>query len=116
VEEYGARMVVISDVFGVLADERSEVEEGEARRLAETVRRGIDAVRKEALVFTTIVTSTPHDAVITGCADVLVSLEESDPCIRGELLKHPFMRPTSRQFTLRDLLFHNKHAAQERGA
>ena len=108
VDEYGATMVVLTDAFGVLG-EGSEVEGDEAKRLADAVRRGIDAVRKRGvLVFETLVTRTPYDGAVTDHADVVVGLEESGPYIRGTLLKHPFMRPTSRQFTLRDLLFHSK--------
>jgi len=111
-DEYGARMVVLSDVFGVLMDERSEVDEQEGRRLAEAVARAIDAARKDALVFTTLATKTPYDRAVAGRADVLVELEEVGGRIVGTMVRHPFMKPASRQFTLRDLLFHNRRPAK----
>ena len=109
VDEYGAKVVVLSDVLGML-NEESGLREDEARRLAGAVRRGLDEVRKEkkVLAFMTLVTKTPYDRVITDSADVVVGLEASGQSIEGTLLKHPFRKaPSSRQFTARDLLFHN---------
>jgi hypothetical protein len=113
VDEYGAKVVVLSDVLGML-NEESGLREDEARRLAGAVRRGLDEVRKEkkVLAFMTLVTETPYDRVMTDRADIVVELEESgssSSSIEGTLLKHPFRKSpsSSRQFTLRDLLFHN---------
>jgi len=109
VDEYGARVVVLSDVLGLL-NEESGLREDEARRLAGAVRRGLEEVRREkkVLAFTTLITKTPYDRVMTDHADVLVGLEEAGPAIEGTLLKHPFKKSaSSRRFTLRDLLFHN---------
>jgi hypothetical protein len=109
VDEYGAKVVVLSDVLGMLSEE-SGLREDEARRLAGAVRRGLDEVRteKKVLAFMTLVTKTPYDRVITDSADVVVGLEGSGQSIEGTLLKHPFRKaPSSRQFTARDLLFHN---------
>jgi len=108
VDEYGAKVVVLSDVFGML-NEESGLREDEARRLAGAVRRGLEQVKREkkVLAFMTLVTKTPYDRVMTDHADVLVGLEESGASIEGTLLKHPFRKPVSRRFTLRDLLFHN---------
>jgi len=116
VDEYGAKVVVLSDVLGLLNDE-SGLREDEARRLAGAVRRGLDEVRKEkkVLTFMTLVTRTPYDRVMTDHADVLVGLEESGPSIEGTLLKHPFGKPSSRQFRLRDLLFHNSPGRRAAG-
>ena len=109
VDEYGAKVVVLSDVLGLLNEEQG-LHEDEARRLAAAVRRGLEKVRKEkkVLTFMTLVTKTPYDRAMTDHADVLVGLEESGQSIEGTLLKHPFRKShTSRRFTLRDLLFHN---------
>jgi len=116
VDEYGAKVVVLSDVLGML-NEESGLREDEARRLAGAVRRGLDAVRKEkkVLTFMTLVTKTPYDRVITDHADVVVGLEESGRSIEGTLLKHPFGKPSSRHFTLRDLLFHNHPSGRAGG-
>lgn len=108
VDEYGAKVVVLSDVLGML-NEESGLREDEARRLAGAVQRGLEDVRREkkVLAFMTLVTKTPYDRVITDRADVLVGLEESGASIEGTLLKHPFRKlQSSRRFTLRDLLFH----------
>ncbi len=109
VDEYGAKVVVLSDVLGLL-NEESGLREDEARRLAGAVRRGLDDVRREkkVLTFMTLVARTPYDRVVTDHADVLVGLEGSGASIEGTLLKHPFGKPSSRRFTLRDLLFHNR--------
>jgi len=109
VDDYGAKVVVLSDALGLL-NEESGLREDEARRLAGAVRRGLEEVRteKKVLTFTTLVTKTPYDRVMTDHADILVDLEESGSSIEGTLLKHPFRKsPTSRQFKLRDLLFHS---------
>jgi len=115
VDEYGAKVVVLSDVLGLL-NEESGLREDEARRLAGAVRRGLEEVReKRVLTFMTLVTKTPYDRVITDHADVLVGLEESGTSVEGTLLKHPFKKsPSSRQFRLRDLLFHN-HPSRKGG-
>lgn len=117
VDEYGAKVVVLSDVLGML-NEESGLREDEARRLAGAVRRGLERVKKEkkVLAFMTLVTKTPYDRVMTDHADVVVGLEESGASIEGTLLKHPFRKqPSSRRFTLRDLLFHNRPGGKAGG-
>jgi hypothetical protein len=114
VDEYGAKMVVLSDVLGVLSDE-TEVDEDEAKRLAGAVRLGMEKVRREkkVLTFMTLITKTPYDGMITDHADVLVGLEGPDPYVKGTLLKHPFKNSSSsQQFRVRDLLFHNQPKGQ----
>jgi Rad51 len=108
VDEYGAKVVVVSDALGML-NEESGLREDEARRLAGAVRSGLDEVRREkrVLTFLTLVTRTPYDRAITDHADVLVGLEGSGQAVEGTLLRHPFGKPASRRFALRDLLFHN---------
>jgi DNA-directed RNA polymerase subunit RPC12/RpoP len=110
VDEYGSRVVVLSDVLGMLNPE-SELREDDARRLAAAVRDGVEKLKKEkkVLVFETLVTQTLYDKTLTDRADIVVGLEASpDRYIEGTLLKHPFQKsPVSRRFTLRDLLFHN---------
>jgi hypothetical protein len=110
VDEYGAKVVVLSDILGMLSEEEG-LREDEAKRLAGAVRRGLETVMKEkkVLAFVTLVTRTPYDRLLTDHADVLVELEESGPRIEGRLVKHPFRKQgVSRQFALRDLLFHNQ--------
>jgi hypothetical protein len=110
VDKYEAKVVVLSDVLGLLNGE-SGLREDEARRLVGAVQQGLEEVRrrKKVLAFMTLVTKTPYDRVMTDHVDVLVGLEESGASIEGTLLKHPFREaPSSRRFTLRDLLFHNR--------
>ncbi len=117
VDEYGAKVVVLSDVLGMLSED-SGVREDEARRLAGAVRRGLSEVKRKrkVLTFMTLVTKTPYDRVITDHADILVGLEETGSSIEGTLLKHPFRKsPSSRSFKLRDLLFHNQPSRKEAG-
>jgi len=109
VDEYGAKVVVLSDVLGML-NEESGLREDEAKRLAGAVRRGLGEVmrKKKVLAFMTLVTKTPYDRLITDHADVVVGLEEAGSSIEGTLLKHPLRKAAStRRFTPRDLLFHN---------
>jgi hypothetical protein len=115
VDEYGAKVVVLSDVFGML-NEEAGLREDEARRLAGAVRRGLEQVKREkkVLAFVTLVTKTPYDRAMTDHADVLVGLEESGEAIEGTLLKHPFGKRASRRFTPHDLLFHN-HPSRKAG-
>ncbi len=118
VDDYGAKVVVLSDVLGMLNEEQG-LREDEAKRLACAVQRGLEKVKKKkVLVFMTLVTKTPYDRVVTDRADVLVGLEESGQSIEGKLLKHPFRRSssTSRRFTLRDLLFHNRPGRRAGGS
>jgi hypothetical protein len=113
VDEYGAKVVVLSDVLGML-NEESGLREDEARRLAGAVWRGLEEVRRErkVLAFMTLVTKTPYDRVVTDHADILVELEEVGPSIEGTMLKHPFVKaPSSRKFRLRDLLSHGRKGA-----
>jgi len=117
VDEYGAKVVVLSDILGMLNGE-SQLREDEAWRLAGAVRRGLEQVKKErkVLAFVTLVTRTPYDRAMTDHADVLVGLEESGQYIEGTLLKHPFgRRRASQRFKLIDLLFHNT-PGKRRGA
>lgn len=108
VDEYGAKVVVLSDVLGMLGEEQG-LRSDEAKRLAGAVWRGLEEVRRDrkVLVFVTLVTKTPYDGAVTDHADVVVRLEGSGQSIEGSLVKHPFGRPPiSRRFKARDLLFH----------
>ncbi len=108
VDRYGAKIVVLSDILGMLNEEQG-LREDEAKRLAGAVWRGLEGARKERkfLAFVTLITKTPYDRAITEHVDVLVSLEGSGESIEGTLLKHPFKKsPSSRRFKVRDLLFH----------
>jgi len=109
VDDYGAKVVVLSDVLGMLNEEQG-VDEDEARRLAGAVKRGLAKVKeKRVLTFMTLITKTPYDRAVTDQADIVVDLVERGPYIEGTLLKHPFRKsPSSRSFRLRDLLFHNQ--------
>jgi hypothetical protein len=117
VDEYGAKVVVLSDVLGML-NEESGLREDEAKRLAGAVRRGLGEVmrKKKVLAFMTLVTKTPYDRLITDHADIVVGLEEVGSSIEGTLLKHPFRKAaSSRRFKPRDLLFHNHPSRKAAG-
>jgi hypothetical protein len=117
VDEYGAKVVVLSDVLGML-NEESGLREDEARRLAVAVKRGLGEVmrKRKVLAFITLVTKTPYDRVVTDHADVVVGLEESGSSIEGTLLKHPLRKATtSRRFKPRDLLLHNQRGGKAGG-
>jgi hypothetical protein len=110
IDAYGARVVLLADSLGVMREE-SGLRDDEATRLAQAIRCGIDCVRREkrVLTFVTLVTETKYDSVMTDDADVLVDFQDRGPCIKGTLVKHPLRRrPSSQEFSVHDLLFHNK--------
>ncbi|MDG7021461.1 MAG: hypothetical protein JRN23_05985, partial [Nitrososphaerota archaeon] len=115
VDEYGAKVVVLSDVFGTLGEEAGLRAE-EARRLAGAVARGMGELRrKKVLVFATLGAKTPYDGLVTGQADVAVELRETARGVAGTLVKHPLRgRPVSREFALRDLL-RSRHRRESGG-
>jgi len=102
VEDYGTRLVVISDVLGTFNE--PELEEREARRVLSAVEDGIDRVKKHALVIATLSSPNKHDDTVSSWADALVRLSSEGPRIRADLLKHRNRLPGSTTFRLGQLL------------
>jgi len=101
-QDYAAGLVVISDLLGTFNE--PELEEREARRLLSAVEGGIEQVKKNSLVFATLVSSNTHDDMIIEWADVAVSLSSSRGSVQAELIKHPTKPAMTSSFTLDQLL------------
>ena len=86
VEDYGTRLVVISDVLGTFNE--PELDEREARRVLGAIEEGIEKVKKRALVIVTLVSPNKYDATVASWSDTLVCLSPDGDIVRAELLKH----------------------------
>jgi hypothetical protein len=102
VEDYGTRLVVISDVLGTFNE--PELDEREARRVLGAVEEGIEKVKKNALVIATLVSPNKYDATVASWADALVDLSLDGDTVRAELLTHRNRLPGSTAFRLKQLL------------
>jgi hypothetical protein len=86
VEDYGTRLVVISDVLGTFNE--PELDEREARRVLGAVEEGIAKVKRRALVIAALVAPNKYDTTVTSWSDTLVRLSPDGESVRAELLKH----------------------------
>ncbi len=102
VEDYGTKLVVISDILGTFNE--PELEEREARRILRAIEEGIDRVKKNALVIATLATPNKYDDMVAEWADALVRLTPSRGTVQAELVKHRNKLPTSSSFKLTQLL------------
>jgi hypothetical protein len=102
IEDYGTRLVVISDVLGTFNE--PELEEREARRVLGAVEEGIEKVKKNALVIATLSSPNKHDDVVASWADALVDLSTDGETVRAELIAHRNRLPGSTTFRLGQLL------------
>ena len=102
VEDYGTRLVVISDVLGTFNE--PEMEEREARRVLSAVEEGIERVKKNALVVATLVSPNKHDETVASWADALVHLSLEGERVRADLLRNRNRLPGEATFKLSQLL------------
>ncbi len=102
VEDYGTRLVVISDILGTFNE--PELEEREARRILGAVKEGIEEVKKDALVVATLASPNKYDDVVSAWADTLISLSIDGERVNAELLKHRNRLPGITTFRLKQLL------------
>ncbi len=102
VEDYGTRLVVISDVLGTFNE--PELEEREARRVLGAVEEGIENVKKHALVIATLASPNKYDDMVADWADALVRLSPEGGRVRAYLLRHRNRFPGSTTFALGQLL------------
>jgi len=86
VEDYGTRLVVISDILGTFNE--PELDEREARRVLGAIEEGIEKVKKRALVIATQASPNKYSDMVTSWADVVVHLSVDKERIRAELLRH----------------------------
>jgi len=102
VEDYGTRLVVISDVLGTFNE--PELEEREARRVLGAVEEGIEKVKKNALVIATLASPNKYDDTVAPWADALVDLTLDGDTVSAQLLTHRNRLPGSTTFRLKQLL------------
>jgi Rad51 len=102
VEDYGTRLVVISDILGTFNE--PELEEREARRILAAVEEGIQRVKEHALVIATLVSPSKYDGMIASWADTLVRLSLDGDSVRAELLKNRNRIPGVATFRISQLL------------
>jgi len=102
VEDYGTRLVVISDILGTFNE--PELEEREARRVLSAVEEGIEKTKRRALVIATLASHNKYDDTIASWADAMVRLSHEGDRVRAELLKHRNRLPGQTTFRLSQLL------------
>ena len=102
VEDYGTRLVVISDILGTFNE--PELEEREVRRVLGAVEEGIGKTKKLALVIATLASPNKYDYMVASWADAMVHLSSKGDWIRAELLKHRNRLPRETTFKLSQLL------------
>ena len=86
VDDYGTRLVVISDILGTFNE--PELEEREARRVLSAVEEGIEKVKAHALVIAAQASPNKYDDTVASWADTVVRLSVDKERIRAELLRH----------------------------
>ncbi|MDG7008608.1 MAG: hypothetical protein JRN06_10260 [Nitrososphaerota archaeon] len=102
VEDYGTRLVVISDVLGTFNE--PELDEREARRVLGAVEEGIAEVKRHALVIATLVSPNRYDDTVASWSDTTVRFSPGRDGITAELLKHRNRVPGTATFRSSQLL------------
>jgi hypothetical protein len=102
VQDYGTRLVVISDILGTFNE--PELEEREARRVLGAVEEGIEKVERHALVMVTQASPNKYDGTVGSWADAVVHLSPDGDRVRAELTRHRNRLPGETTFKLSQLL------------
>ena len=102
VQDYGTKLVVISDVLGTFNE--PELEEREARRVLSAVEEGIEKVKKDALVIATLASPGKYDDMVSSWADALVRLSSDGDRVSAQLLRHRNRLPGEATFKLKQPL------------
>jgi len=103
IDEYGSKLIVISDLLKLFNDPQMHREE--AKRIIGGISGTIKHLcSRNVLTVVTLTTVTPYNQMITGRADLVLSLTEKRLRIHGVLLKHRNRRTASSQFPLYNLL------------
>ncbi len=102
VEDYGTKLVIISDVLGTFNE--PELEEREARRVLGAIEEGIEKAKKDALVIATLASPNKYDEMVSSWADTLVDLSLDRGVVNAQLLKHGNRLPGTTAFRLKQLL------------
>lgn len=85
-EDYGTRLVIISDILGTFNE--PELEEREARRVLGAIEEGVEKTKEHALVVATMPSTSKYDNLVAGWADTWVRMSSDGARIRAELLNH----------------------------
>ena len=101
-EDYGTRLVVVSDLLGTFNE--PELDEREERRVLSAIEEGISRTKKNALVIATLPSPNKHDETVASWADTMVNLTSSRGIVEAELLKHRTRPPAKSSFKLKQLL------------
>ena len=102
VQDYGTKLVVISDILGTFNE--PELEEREARRVLGAVEEGIEKAKKDALVLATLTAPNKYDETVSSWADALVHLDSDGDRVSARLLKHRNRLPGETTFRVNQLL------------
>ncbi len=102
VEDYGTRLVVISDILGTFNE--PELEEREARRVLSAVEEGIERVKRKALMIATLTSPNKYDDMVASWADALVDLSLDGDTVSARLITHRNRLPGATMFRLKQLL------------
>ncbi|MDG7012342.1 MAG: hypothetical protein JRN11_06415 [Nitrososphaerota archaeon] len=90
-EDYGARLVIISDVLGTFNE--PELDEREARRVLGAVYEGIEELKERSLVIATLPSPNKYDGLVVSWADTAISLSHRRDCVRAERLGRSDLAP-----------------------
>lgn len=102
IEDYGTRLVIISDVLGTFNE--PELDEREARRVLDAVEEGIVEAKRHALVIATLASPNRYDDTVASWSDTTLRLSADGDDIRAELLRHRNRVPGAATFRSSQLL------------
>ncbi len=101
-EDYGTRLVIISDVLGTFNE--PELEEREARRVLSAIEEGVEKTKKHALVVATLPSSSKYDNLVVEWADAWMRMSSNGGRVRAELVKHRNRLPGAVTFRPSEIL------------
>ena len=90
-EDYGARLVVISDVLGTFNE--PELDEREVRRVLGAVYEGIEELKERSLIIATLPSPNKYDGLVVPWADISIALSHSRDRVRAERLGRSGLAP-----------------------
>ena len=83
-EDYGARLVIISDILGTFNE--PELEEREARRVLDAIYERIEGLTECSLVIVTLPSPNKYDELVVRWADTTISLSHNRDGVKAERL------------------------------
>ncbi len=116
VADYGAKLVIVSDVLSMFQD--PSVSDREARRVIDWISAGLRKVKTSGndppLVLATMGRRTQHDPRLLEKADVFLDIQpRGEGEVVAQLLKHPVNRWSRLvEFSLEEATGHRRHGAR----